>query len=410
MTSQILLYIIIAILVIDFIFETALELANIKNLKTQLPDRLNDIYDSEKYKTSQEYTKETTRFGLLSGSISLIATILMLCLGGFAFIDSLAGQITNISILRALIFFGIIMFGSDLISLPFSIYSIFVIEEKYGFNKTTPAIFVFDKIKGWLISGVIGGVLLSAIMWFYTIAGSWFWIYAWILVTLFSIFISMFYSSLIVPLFNKQTPLEEGELRTEIETFSKANGFKLNNIYEIDGSKRSTKANAYFSGLGTKKRIVLFDTLIKEATVSEIVAVLAHEIGHYQKKHTLIGLVMGIIQTGLILFIFSLFVKSALLSQALGASEHSFQLALISFGILFTPINFILGIFGNILSRKNEFEADRFAKETASSDNLISALKKLSAKNLSNLTPHPAYVFFHYSHPPLLQRIEALDK
>jgi STE24 endopeptidase len=302
------------------------------------------------------------------------------------------------------------MFASDILNTPFSIYDTFVIEEKFGFNKTTPKIYVLDKIKGWLLSAIIGGGILALIVWFYETVGELFWVYTWIAISAFMIFMSMFYSSLIVPLFNKQTPLEEGELKDEIQGFSSKVGFKLQNIFVIDGSKRSTKANAYFSGLGAKKRIVLFDTLIKDLSVREIVAVLAHEIGHYKKKHTLISIVISILQTGITLYILSLFINNPELSKSLGSDIPSFHLGLIAFGVMYSPVSTIIGLAMNIFSRKNEYQADKFADDNFDGEELISSLKKLSRNNLSNLTPHPAYVFFHYSHPTLLQRIRAIRK
>jgi len=285
-----------------------------------------------------------------------------------------------------------------------------VIEEKFGFNKATPKIFIGDKIKTWIITAIIGGGILALVIWFYQLTTEYFWIYTWIIISVFSIFFSMFYSNLIVPLFNKQTPLEEGELKSAIQDFAEKVGFQLENIYIMDGSKRSTKANAYFAGLGKKKRIVLFDTLVNEMTTEEIVAVLAHEIGHYKKKHTLSMIIISIIQMGITLFILSLLINNPLLSSALGASKPSFHLGLLAFGIIYSPVSTLLGLGINVLSRKNEYEADRFAGVNYNADALASALKKLSVKNLSNLTPHPAYVFFHYSHPPLLKRLEALDE
>jgi len=290
------------------------------------------------------------------------------------------------------------------------LYDTFVIEEKYGFNKTSPATFVLDKLKGWLLSALIGGLILSLLIWFYEQTREMFWIYAWLLTIVFMIFMQLFYSNLIVPLFNKQTPLQEGELRTAIEQFAAKAGFQLKNIFVIDGSKRSTRANAYFTGLGPTKRIVLYDTLINDLSVNEIVAVLAHEIGHYKKKHNTTGLIISVINAGITLFIFSLFINRPALSQALGATQPSFHMALVAFGILYTPISLVTGIASNILSRKHEYEADHFAAGFGLANELVSGLKKLSRKNLSNLTPHPWYVFFHYSHPTLLQRIRALKK
>jgi STE24 endopeptidase len=403
-------YIILVILVADFAIERWLDFLNGKKRTAELPEELRDVYDADQYKKSQNYKKVNDRFSLITHTFSFLLIIGMLIFGGFNLVDRWARSITENPILVALIFFGILAFASEILNIPFSVYDTFVIEEKFGFNKTTPRIFVTDKIKGWILTAAIGGGLLSLIIWFYGQTNTTFWIYAWMMVTAFSIFMTMFYSTLIVPIFNKQTPLEEGELRDEIQNFSDRTGFKLANIFVIDGSRRSTKSNAYFSGLGTKKRIVLFDTLIRDLSIPEIVSVLAHEIGHYKKKHTLIGIFTGIIQTGITLFIFSLFVNNPQLSAALGSDKPSFHLGLVAFGILYSPISMIIGLFMNHYSRKHEYTADRFAKENFNGESLILALKKLTSKNLINLTPHPFYVFFHYSHPTLLQRIRALRR
>ena len=410
MKPETVLLIIIAILAVNYILERVLEYVNSRRFTAALPDEVKDVYDEGKYEQSQQYKKVNYRFSILTSTFSFVLILCMFLLGGFAFADRLSRSITDHPILVALVFFGILMFVFDLVNTPFSVYDTFVIEEKFGFNKTTVRTFVTDKLKGWLLGAVIGGGILALVVWFYQRTTTSFWIYAWILITAFSVFMYMFYSNLIVPLFNKQTPLGEGELRNAIMEFSDRAGFRLRNIFVIDGSKRSTKSNAYFTGLGPRKRIVLYDTLGEDLEVPEIVAVLAHEIGHYKKKHTLSGLILSVLQTGLILYILSLFVGSPLLSQALGASQPSFHIGLVAFGVLYSPISTILGLGGNVLSRKNEFQADRYAGENYSAGPLIDALKKLSRKNLSNLTPHPAYVFFHYSHPPLLQRIRALNK
>ncbi|HKI90575.1 MAG TPA: M48 family metallopeptidase, partial [Draconibacterium sp.] len=315
---EILFWIIIAIIVIDFLFEKYLDYLNTTTMSDTLPDAVKGIYDEEKYKKQQAYQRENNRFGLISGSVSFVATLLMFLLFGFAFVNNIVWGWTGNAIVAALIFFGIIMFASDLLGTPFAVYDIFKIEEKYGFNKTTPKIFVFDKIKGWLIGALIGGGLLALIIFIYQKTQQMFWIYAWLVVAAFSVFMAMFYSNLIVPLFNKQTPLEEGELRDTIQLFANKVGFKLDNIFVIDGSKRSTKANAYFTGLGKKKRIVLYDTLINDMETEELVAVLAHEIGHYKKKHVIQGLFISLIQTGVVLFIFSLLIDNPQLSRALG--------------------------------------------------------------------------------------------
>ncbi|KAF0237335.1 MAG: hypothetical protein FD181_1901 [Prolixibacteraceae bacterium] len=407
---EILFWIIIGIIIVDFIFEKYLDYLNTKTMSEVLPDELKGIYDEEKYRKQQAYQRENQRFGLLTSSFSFALTLAMFLFFGFAFVDNLVWGFTENAIVAALFFFGLIMFASDLINMPFSIYDTFVIEEKYGFNKTTPKTFAFDSIKGWLLGAVIGGGLLALVIFIYQKTQNMFWIYAWILISVFTIFMAMFYSNLIVPLFNRQTPLEEGELRDAIKNFADKVGFKLDNIFVINGSKRSTKANAYFTGFGAKKRIVLYDTLINDMETDELVAVLAHEIGHYKKKHVIQGLLISLVQTGIVLFIFSLLINNANLSKALGVDVPNFHIGLVAFGILYSPVSFVIGIFMNLISRKNEFQADEFAAVNFKPEALAMALKKLSVKNLSNLTPHKTYVFFHYSHPTLLQRLAHLKK
>ncbi|HHJ09367.1 MAG TPA: M48 family peptidase [Bacteroidetes bacterium] len=401
-------YIILAVLVFDFLLERFLEYLNTKAWSPELPEVLKGIYDETKYHRSQQYYKANLKLGIFSSTLSFLLILMMLFFGGFAWVDQLARHFGENEIIVSLVFFGLLGLAFDLIMTPFSLYDTFVIEEKFGFNKTTLKTFVSDKLKGWLLIALIGGGLLALIIWFYQLTGNLFWIWAWILAAVFMIFLSMFYSSLIVPLFNKQTPLKEGELKKAISDLCHRAGFTLNNVYVIDGSKRSTKANAYFSGLGKKKRVVLYDTLINDLETDEIVAVLAHEIGHYKKKHTLTGIMLSVLQTGLTFWLFSLFVGSPQLSQALGAEQSSFHLGLIAFGIIFSPVSTILGLGSAILSRRHEFQADAFAAAHSDARKLGSALIKLSVNNLSNLTPHPLYVFFHYSHPPLLERLRAL--
>lgn len=393
-----------------YIVERILDYLNSTYWSDVLPDELKGIIEPERYRKSQAYLRVKQRFSLITGSISLLVMLVMLFLGGFALVDGFVRQYTSHPILMALFFFGILGIATDMLSTPFSVYRTFVIEEKFGFNKTTPQTFILDKLKGWMLGAVIGGGLLSLIVWIYMSTGDFFWILAWIVVSGFSVFMSMFYSTLIVPLFNKQTPLKEGELRDAIEDFARNVRFRLDNIFVIDGSKRSRKANAYFSGLGPKKRIVLYDTLIDDHSTPELVAVLAHEIGHYKKKHTLTGIVLSIAQTGLMLFILSLFIGNPVLSHALGANEGSFHMGILAFGILYSPISMVLDLFMNILSRRHEFAADRFAGVNFDPAYLQEALKKLSVNNLSNLRPHPAYVFVYYSHPPLLERLEELSR
>jgi STE24 endopeptidase len=409
MTATTILYILLGILSFDFILERGLDILNLRNWSPTLPKILEGIYEKDKYLKSQEYQKEKYKLSFISSALSFITSFLMIALGGFAWVDELVREYTTNPIWLALLFFGIIMLASSIISLPFSYYSTFVIEEKYGFNRTTLKTFVLDLIKGGLLGMIIGGGLLALLIWIYLQTTNNFWWMAWVVLAAFMIFMTMFYSSVIVPLFNKQTPLEDGELKNEIQKFADKTGFKIDNVFVMDGSKRSSKGNAYFSGLGAKKRIVLFDTLISELSTKEIVAVLAHEIGHYKKKHTRSGIVLSLLQTGLMFYIFSIFIGNPQLSEALGAEQHGFHLGLIAFGILYSPISSILGLGMNLLSRANEYQADEYAKKNHDGQSLGNALIKLSVSTLSNLTPHKAYVFFYYSHPTLLQRLKAIN-
>ena len=401
--------IIVAILLFNYGLERFLSYLNQSRMSSDLPEELKGIYEPDKYKKSQEYDKANSSFGLITSTFSMLLMVGMLYFDGFALLDGFVRSYTTHPILMAMMFFGLLMIASDMLGMPFSIYGTFVIEERFGFNRTTAKTFVLDKLKGYLIGGLLGGGLLALFIWFYESAGSLFWVYAWIAFSGFMLLITTFYASVIVPIFNKLTPLEDGELRNAIEEYCKKVDFKLDNLFVMDGSKRSAKANAFFSGLGSKKKIVLFDTLIKNHTNEELVAVLAHEAGHYKKKHTQSGFILSVLQTGLTLYILSLVIDSPLLAQALGSEIQSFHLGLLVFGLLYSPLSMIIGIGMNMFSRKNEYEADAYAKETYSSDALQSALKKLSVDNLSNLLPHPAYVFFHYSHPTLLQRLRALS-
>ena len=398
----------IGVLVFGYLLDQLLDMLNLKHTVTELPEELKGIFDEGEYRKSQLYKRDNTRFSFITSTLSTVVILVVFFLGGFGWLDRwISGFISNY-ILFVLAFFGMLALAGDILSTPFSIYGTFVIEERYGFNRTTPKTFALDKLKGWLLGLIIGGGLLALITWIYMLTGPWFWIIVLGVVTLFSVFMNMFYSNLIVPLFNKQTPLEEGSLRTKIEEFARKADFKLDNIYMMDGSKRSSKANAYFTGLGPKKRIVLFDTLVKDLEEEEIVAVLAHEVGHNKKKHTTTGLVLSVLQSALTLYLFSLFVGMDSFSVALGGTEASFHLGLIAFGVLYSPISMLLGLGTNMISRRHEFQADRFARDNFNGEKLISSLKVLSKSTLSNLTPHPAYVFFHYSHPPLLQRIRAM--
>ena len=402
--------ILITILLIKFVIDSVLNHLNAKHFNDTLPNDVSDVYEINEYLKSQTYKRTNHNFSKITSLFSLITTLLFFFFNGFFIVDQIARGFSNNIIIITLIFFGIIIVGSDIISIPFSLYKTFIIEEKFGFNKVTKKIFFLDKIKGLLMTIILGGSILSIITWFYEFTGNYFWIYSWLLISAFSVFLNMFYSKLIVPLFNKQTILEEGDLKNDIIKYVNSVGFKAHDIYVLNGSKRSTKANAYFSGFGNQKRITLYDTLINDLENDEIVAVLAHEVGHYKRKHILYNLTLSIILTGFALFVLSLFIKTPVLSLALGVSLPSFHIGLIAFGILYSPVSQILGIFMNYMSRKFEYQADNYAKNTFSASPLISSLKKLSKNSLSNLTPHYLYVFFHFSHPTLLERIKNLKK
>lgn len=410
MSSETIFFIIVVFLCLDFVLERVLESLNSKHMSPVLPDSLKGIYDEKEYSRFQSYKRENGRLDSWSSGVGFVVMIVFLVAGGFGWYNSWVVSLTDSVVWQTILFVVGLSVVSSVLDIPFDYYATFRIEEKYGFNKTTRRVYWLDTVKELVLSLVLGGVLLALVVWFYTWAGTYFWLYAWGAVTLFSVFMAMFYSQLIVPLFNKQTPLQEGALRDKIQAFAGKVGFKLDNIYVIDGSKRSTKANAYFTGLGPKKRVVLYDTLIDELTEEEIVAVLAHEVGHYKKRHTLRSMVVSVIQMGVLFWLFSLCVNNAALSEALGGDRAYFQLGLVAFAILYSPVNLILGVGMNVWSRSNEYEADAFAARYYKGDYLVSGLKKISVKSLSNLTPHPLYEYIYYSHPSLLKRIDAIKR
>lgn len=410
MTSDQLLYLIIGITIFDFLFGLILDFLNNRKIETTLPKEMEGYYDEDTYRKSMEYKKINDKFGLLTGSISFVVTVLFLWFGGFGYLNSLISPAFESPIMVGLVYFGLLFIASDILTLPFQIYRTFVIEARFDFNTTTPKTFIADKLKGYLLGIILGGTLLSVLLWLILVLEGDFWVYFWGIATLFVLFIQLFYSSIILPLFNKLTPLEDGELKDAIFDYCRKVKFPLTHVFVIDGSKRSKKSNAFFMGLGKRKKIVLYDTLIENHSVDELVSVMAHEVGHYKKKHIITGMVISILQMGFTLFILSLVVLNENISMALGAEGLAIHINLIAFGILFSPISTVTGILMNIFSRKNEFEADRYARETFQGGSLISALKKLSADNLSFLFPHPAYVFVNYSHPPLLERIKAIKE
>ena len=408
MDSQSVLFIFIGLTIFNFLFTTVLEYLNDKNWKESIPNDLEGFYDSNKYQKAKNYKIERGKISLLNSSISFVITLLMLFFFGFGLISEYSVSFSDSIIVQSCIFFMIFHLLTTFLGMPFSYYSTFFIEEKYGFNKTTIKTYIVDKIKGFIVSSLFIIVLTSLAVLAIEYFSSGFWLWLWIGLSLFMVFLNMFYADLIVPIFNKLTPLENGELRSKIESYSKKVGYSLKNIFVIDGSKRSTKANAFFSGLGPRKTIALYDTLIEKHTDEELVSVLAHEVGHFKKKHILVSMFLTILQLGIMCYLFELCMNMEVIASSLGSSKMNFHIGIIAFSFLYSPIGLITGILMNVLSRKNEYEADKFAKDTYNGNFLELALKKLSVDSLSNLYPHPFYVFIHYSHPPLLKRLARL--
>lgn len=384
------------------------ELLNMKALKGDVPDEFKDTFEQEDYTKSQDYTKVKTKFGIIESTFSLAVFLVFWLAGGFEWLDQLVRGWVDGEVTRGLLYIVLLYVGNMILSLPFEIHSTFKIEEEFGFNKTTPKTFIMDQVKGLALGAIIGLPILALILWLF---GKWelAWLYAFFLVTGFSLLLTYVAPKWIMPLFNEFKPLEDGELKDEIHSMAEKCEFPLTEVSVMDGSKRSGKSNAFFTGFGKNKKIALFDTLIEKHTVAELVGVLAHEIGHFKKKHILQSMILGIVQMGVTFYLMSLFMKNEGLFKAFGVQETSVYLSLIFFGLLYTPISKVISIFMTILSRKNEFEADAYAAEvTGKPEVMVDALKKLSKDNLSNLTPHPFYVWLNYSHPPVLERIEAL--
>ena len=403
--------IILATLLFGFFLDIITNLYNLRALRSELPEEFSDVYDAEKYSRSQEYTRVRTRFGFLTGTMGLVITLIFWFSGGFNFLDQFIRSWHLHIIWTGLIYIGIILLARFIFGLPFSVYSTFVIEEKFGFNKTTPSVFITDILKGMLLAILLGGPLLAGLLYFFNTFGDTAWLYCWAATVLFTLFVQFIAPTWIMPLFNKFTPLEDGELRSAIESYTDKVHYPLRGLYVMDGSKRSAKSNAFFTGFGKNKRIALFDTLVNKHTVPELVAVLAHEIGHYKKKHIIKGMIISIVHMGVLFYLLSIFLSHKGLFDAFYMEQMGVYTGLIFFGMLYAPVEMILSILMQIFSRKNEYEADQFALETTGdAPSFISALKKLSADNLSNLTPHPLYVFLNYSHPPVLQRIRRLGK
>jgi len=407
--TNIYLIFILTVLVSQYFLDLIVETLNVRNLSTDLPKDFEGFYDSEKYRKSQEYLRDNTKFELIQKTVMTPITITFLVLGGFNFTDQFARSYGGGSIQTGLIFVATLTLLSSVVSLPFSLYRTFVIEEKYGFNKTTIKTFFLDKLKGLVLGGILGGAIFSGLIWFFESTGERAWIYSWIAVISIQLIIMYVAPIVIMPLFNKFTPLENGDLKSEIEKFAASQNFKLSGIFKMDGSRRSTKANAFFTGFGRFRRIVLFDTLIENQTVSELTAVLAHEIGHFKMKHIHKTLVISILSTGLLFFILSLFIDNENLFLAFRMDNVSVYASLVFIAFLYSPISLLLSILSHALSRKHEFEADEYSSKTyGRPGDLITALKKLSVDTLSNLSPHPLKVVMDYTHPPVLERVKAL--
>ncbi len=402
--------IILIALVLEFALEVIGNLLNLKALKLELPPALEGIYKAENYRKSQEYIRVNTRFGLVCNSFTLFLLLAFWFTGGFDWFDQFVRGWSFTPLASGLLYIGILIFTYSLLTLPFSIYGTFVIEERFGFNKTSPRTFFLDEVKGLGLALLLGGPLLASILALFEYAGSYAWLYCWIAVVMYSLAMQYVAPTWIMPLFNKFTPIESGELKEAILRYVRSINFPIKNVFVMDGSKRSSKSNAFFTGFGRNKRIAFFDTLIAKHTVPEMVALLAHEVGHYKKKHILQGTIIGILHTGVLFFLLSIFISSQGLYQAFYMTEQSIYTGLLFFSLLYTPMELVLSVFMQMISRRNEYEADRFAAETISEPSiLIDVLRKLHATNLSNLTPHPFYVFLNYSHPPLLQRLQAIQ-
>ena len=405
------LLIILSALIGEFLLRTLVRVLNLKALDPGLPNEFQGYYDEEKYARSQEYTRVNTRFAFFTTSFDLIVILVFILFGGFNFVDQIIRGFGLSTLPSGLAFFGILFFASDLISTPFSLYQNFVIEEDFGFNKMTLKTFILDKMKGYLLTLALGGVFLTAILFFFEKTGEYGWLYAWGIIGLFMILIQPLFTLVIAPMFNKFTPLEKGELRTAIENYAQKVGFPLSRIDVMDGSKRSAKSNAYFSGFGKQKRIALFDTLLEKHSNDEMVAILAHEVGHYKKHHIKVGILISILHTGLLFWLLSIFIDNPGLFEAFQMKEISVYGGLTFFMILYSPVELVLSVIMNAVSRRNEFQADAYsAKTTEKSEHLISGLKNLSVSNLGNLTPHSLSVLLDHSHPPVLERITALKK
>ena len=403
--------VILVALVLEFVLHLIANLLNLKALKLELPPTLEGVYEPEEYRNSQEYTRANTRFDFMASSLGLLFLLSFWFAGGFNYLDQVIRTWGFVPVVNGLLYIGILLIAYSLLMLPFSIYATFVIEERFGFNRTTPRTFLLDRVKGLALATLLGAPLLAGILVFFEYSGTYAWLYCWIATIIFLVVMQFVAPTWIMPLFNKFTSMESGQLKEAILKYANSVNFPIENVFVMDGSKRSSKSNAFFTGFGRKKRIALFDTLIEKHAVPELVAVLAHEIGHHKRRHILQGMIISILHAGLMFFLLSVFLDSPGLYEAFYMKQQSIYAGLLFFGLLYTAIELPLSIAMHVLSRKNEYDADRFAAETIDEPrSLVDALKKLSASNLSNLTPHPFYVFLNYSHPPLLQRVQAIQR
>ena len=401
--------VILVVLLGEYALSLVTSRLNLRALSPDVPSEFQGVFDCETYARSQAYTRATTRFGLLRSTVNLALVLAVWQLGGFEWVDRLVRSAGYGPVATGLLFMGTLGLATTVLGLPFRLYGTFVLESRFGFNRTTVATFVADFFKGLVLTIVIGGTLMAGILFFFGWAGSLAWLWCWFAAIVFLMVVQFIAPTWIMPLFNTFTPLDSGALRDEILAYAESAAFPLKGIFVVDGSKRSSKANAFFTGLGRNKRIGLFDTLVEKYSVPELVAVVAHEVGHYKKGHIVRGLVLQIAYLGGLFFVMSVVLRQEGLFQAFGMTEMSVYAGLVFFGLLFTPVEMVLSMYVHAVSRRNEFEADAFAAETTGgSEPLIAALKKLSADSLSNLTPHPFHVFLHYSHPPVLRRIAAL--
>ena len=409
-TSDWLLIGIITFVLIDFAAGRVINFLNENSKNQPLGPEAADIYSEAEYQKSMAYGTANYKLESISSVVSTSVILAAIILGFFANLDGFIRERISNDLLVTVLFIGILIVLSSLGSLPAGIYSTFVIETKYEFNKTTPKLFIADQVKNLLLSLGIGLPLLYAIAWIYQELQSVFWLVGWLLVASFTLFMFVFGARIFLPLFNKLKPLPEGELRDAIEIYCKSQGFPLSKLYEMDASKRSTKLNAFFSGMGKVKIIGLYDTLIEKLNTEEIVAVLAHEVGHYKRKHTLTMFLFSNVQTLILFSLMGWLLSNPNLSAALGSDVPSFQLSMLAFFLLFAPVSTVLGLINNSFSRYNEYQADQYSIETypGAVEYMYSALKKLSVNSLSNLNPHPIYVAVHYSHPPILKRLAKL--